>query len=90
MAITKSGKKRIRRNARRQVLNKSRVSEMRGSIRKIDEAVKAGDEKAAQAALKAAQPKMARTAQKGIISKKTISRKISRLSARIKKMGAKK
>lgn len=86
MAITKSGKKRIRRNARRATLNKSRVSEMRGGIRKIEEAIKSGDADAAKAALKAAQPSIARTAGKRIISKKTASRKISRLSARIKKI----
>lgn len=86
MAITKSGKKRIRRNARRATLNKSRVSEMRGGIRKIEEAIKSGDADAAKAALKAAQPAIARTAGKRIISKKTASRKISRLSARIKKI----
>lgn len=86
MAITKSGKKRIRRNARRATLNKSRVSEMRGGIRKIEEAIKSGDADAAKAALKAAQPSIARTAGKKIISKKTASRKISRLSARIKKI----
>lgn len=89
MAITKSGKKRIRRNARRATLNKSRVSEMRGGIRKIEEAIKSGDAEAAKAALKAAQPSIARTAGKKIINPKTASRKISRLSARIKKIAKK-
>ncbi|MDI1228042.1 MAG: 30S ribosomal protein S20 [bacterium] len=89
MAITKSGKKRIRRNARRATLNKSRVSEMRGGIRKLEEAIKSGDAEAAKAALKAAQPSIARTAGKKIISKKTASRKISRLSARVKKIAKK-
>lgn len=86
MAITKSGKKRIRRNARRATLNKSRISEMRGGIRKLEEAIKSGDAEAAKAALKAAQPSIARVAGKKIISKKTASRKISRLSARVKKI----
>jgi small subunit ribosomal protein S20 len=89
MAITKSGKKRIRRNARRATLNKSRVSEMRGGIRKVEEAIKSGDAEAAKAALKAAQPSIARTAGKKIINAKTASRKISRLSARIKKIAKK-
>lgn len=84
MAIHKSAKKRIRRNARRAGYNKSRVSEMRNNIRKVDEAIKAGDSKAAQAALKAAQPLMHRVAGKGIVSKKTTSRKLSRLSKAIK------
>jgi small subunit ribosomal protein S20 len=84
MAIHKSAKKRIRRNARHATYNKSRVTQMRGSIRKVEEAIKAGDEKAALEALKAAQPKIQKTAGKGIVHKKTASRKISRLSQRIK------
>ncbi len=84
MAIHKSAKKRIRRNARRATYNKSRVSEMRGGIRKIEEAIKSGDSKKAQEALKAAQPSIHRTAGKNIISKKNAARKLSRLSTRIK------
>ncbi len=84
MALHKSAKKRIRRNAKRQVINKDRIGEARNLLRKVEEAIKTGDEKLAQAALKAAQPKLAKTAGKGIIHKKTASRKISRLSARIK------
>lgn len=84
MAIHKSAKKRIRRNANRQVINKDRIGEMRNLLRKVEEAIKSGDQKAALAALKAAQPKVAKTAGKGIIHKKTASRKISRLSSRIK------
>lgn len=86
MAIHKSAKKRIRRNARRQVYNKSNMSEMRGYIRKVEEAIKSGDQKAAQAALKAAEPKMQRNASKNLLHKKNASRKISRLAQAIKKM----
>ena len=84
MAIHKSAKKRIRRNARVATANKSRTSQMRGSIRKVEEAIKAGDEKAAMEAMKAAQPKIARSAGKGLLHKKTASRKISRLVKKIK------
>ena len=84
MAIHKSAKKRIRRNARVTVQKKSRTSQMRGSVRKIEEAIKAGDTTAAQAALKAAQPKIQRSANKGVMHKKTASRKISRLVKKIK------
>ena len=65
MAIHKSAKKRIRRNARVAAQNKSRTSQMRGSIRKVEEAIKSGDAKAAAAALKEAQPQIARGAGKG-------------------------
>lgn len=84
MAIHKSAKKRIRRNTKVAARNKSRVSQMRNAVRKVEEAIKSGDAKAAAEALKAAQPKMQRTAGKGIMHKKTASRKISRLSKQIK------
>lgn len=84
MAIHKSAKKRIRRNARAAGVNKSRVSQMRSAIRKVEEAIKSGDQKAAADALKAAQPKIQRSAGKGLLHKKTAARKISRMSKRIK------
>lgn len=84
MAVHKSAKKRIRRNARAATGNKSRMSATRTAVRKVEEAIKAGDYAAAQAALKAAQPGLHRTADKGLVHKKTAARKLSRLSARIK------
>lgn len=84
MAIHKSAKKRIRRNARKAVENKSRISETRGYVRKVEEAIKSGDQKAALAALRAAQPHLHRSAGKNLLHKKTASRKLSRLAARIK------
>jgi len=84
MALHKSAKKRIRRNAKRQVINKDRIGEARNLLRKVEEAIKTGDSTKAQEALKAAQPKLVKSAAKGILHKKTASRKISRLSARIK------
>jgi len=90
MAIHKSAKKRIRRNARVAKGNKSRISQMRGTIRKVEAAITAGDKAAAQAALKEAQPKLQRAGGKGLIHKKTASRRISRLAQRIKALSSKK
>lgn len=84
MAIHKSAKTRIRRNARATVRNKARTSNIRGSIRKVEAAVAAGDEAAAKQALKEAQPKIARGVSKGVLHKNTASRKISRLAKRVK------
>ncbi len=84
MPVHKSAKKRMRRNARVATRNKSRLSQTRTYVRKVEEAIKSGDQKAAQAALKAAQPHLHRTGSKNLIHKKNVSRKISRLSARIK------
>lgn len=87
MANTKSAKKMVRKIARRTEVNKTRRSRMRTFVRKVEEAIASGDKAAADAALKAAQPEIMRASQKGIMHKRTSSRKISRLSARVKAMG---
>lgn len=84
MANTPQAKKRIRRNERRAAINKSRVSRIRTFIRKVEDAIKAGDKPAAADALKAAQPEIMRGVTKGVIHKKTASRKVSRLAAAVK------
>ena len=88
MANTKSAKKAVRVTARRTAINKTRRSRVRGFVRKVEEAIASGDKAAATEALKAAQPEIMRGAQKGIMHKNTASRKISRLSGRIKSIGA--
>jgi len=89
MAQHKSAKKRIRRNARRAVINHSRLSAIRTAVKNIEVALAAGDEAAAQAAFKKAMPAMARGASKGVMHKRTVSRKLSRLSKRVKAVAAK-
>jgi small subunit ribosomal protein S20 len=86
MAHHQSAKKRIRRNARSAVSNRSRVSRVRTFVKKVETAIAAGDKPAAQAAFKAAQPELQRGAQKGILHRNTAARKISRLSARVKEL----
>jgi small subunit ribosomal protein S20 len=88
MANTKSAKKAARVAARRTAINKARRSRMRTFMRKVEEAISAGDKSVAEDALRSAQPEVMRSAQKGIIHKNTASRKISRLSARIRQLGA--
>lgn len=84
MAHHKSAQKRIRRNARRFAINHARKSRIRTFIKKVELAVATGDKTAADAAFKVAQPEMMRGAQKGVFHKNTMSRKVSRLNARIK------
>lgn len=84
MAVHKSAKIRIRRNARRDAINTSRMSKTRTAIRKVEEAIASGSKSAAAEALKNAQPIVQRSATKGLLHKKTAARKISRLSARVK------
>jgi small subunit ribosomal protein S20 len=86
MANTSSAKKAARQMLRRTEVNKARRSGMRTEVRRVEEAIAAGDKAAAQAALKSAQPVLARAGQKGIVVKRNASRKVSRLNARIKAM----
>jgi len=86
MANTKSAKKAARQAIRRTAINKSRSSQVKSYVRKVEEAIAAGDKEAARAALAEAQPIMMRSAQKRVLQKKTASRKVSRLTARLKAM----
>ena len=83
MANTIQAKKRIRQNVRRAATNKARVSRIRTFIRKVEDAVAAGDKDAASAALVAAQPEIMRGATKGVLHKKTASRKVRTKSERL-------
>ena len=88
MANTPSAKKAVRKIAARTEVNKARRSRMRTFIRKVEEALEGGDKEAANAALKAAQPEIMRSVTKGVMKKNTAARKVSRLSAGIKKISA--
>ena len=87
MANTKSAKKATRASARRETINKNRTSRVRSTIRKVEEAIVAGNKEEAVIAMKAAEPELMRGAQKGILHKNTASRKISRLTKRIAQLG---
>jgi small subunit ribosomal protein S20 len=88
MANTKSAKKAVRQITRRTAVNKTRRSNMRSYLRKVEEAIASGDKDAAQAALRVAEPVVARTAQLGILHRRAASRKVSRLAKRVGAMGA--
>lgn len=87
MANTTSAKKASRKIARRTAININRRSRMRTLVRKVEEAIISGDAKQARDALKAAEPAIVRAAQTGVIHRNTASRTVSRLSARVKKLG---
>ncbi len=88
MANSPQAKKRARQIERRTAVNKSRRTRIRGFLRKVEEAITGGDQAVAATALKDAQPEIMRGVTKGIWHKKTASRKVSRLSARVKAMSA--
>jgi small subunit ribosomal protein S20 len=86
MANTKSAAKAARQMKRRTEVNKARSSRLKAFVRKVEEAIASGNKPAATEALRAAEPILMRTAQRGVIHKATASRKVSRLSARVRSM----
>lgn len=88
MANTKSAKRAERVSIRRTEINKNRRSRMRTLVRNVEQALAGGDAAAVAAAIKQAEPELMRSAQKGIVHKRTAARKVSRLNKRLKAMGA--
>ena len=87
MANSPQAKKRARQNEARFAINKARRSRIRTHLRRVEEAIASGNKDDAAAALKAAQPELMRGVTKGVFHKNTASRKVSRLSARVKALG---
>jgi small subunit ribosomal protein S20 len=83
MATHKSAEKRFRQTEKRTVINRSRMSRVRTFVKKVETAIETGDKQAAQSAFQVAQPELHRAITKGVLHKNTVSRKLSRLSARI-------
>lgn len=83
MANTPQARKRIRRNERRAEININRVSRIRTFLKKVESAIAGGDKGAAAAALKEAQPELARGVARGVLHKNTAARKMSRLTKRV-------
>ncbi|HEY8564812.1 MAG TPA: 30S ribosomal protein S20 [Beijerinckiaceae bacterium] len=88
MANTVSAKKMTRKIAKRTAMNRARRSRMRTFLKKVEEAIATGSQSAASEALRAAEPEIMRAAQKGIVHKNLASRKVSRLTARVKALSA--
>ncbi len=84
MANIKSAKKRIRQTVKRTGVNRDRVGRVRTFVKKVETAIATGNKDEAAAAFKVAQPEIMRGVTKGVLSRNTASRKLSRLAARIK------
>ena len=89
MANTTQSAKRARQSETRYAINKAHRSRIRTYLRKVEEALASGDQAAATAALKAAQPELDRGVSKGVLHKNTVARKMSRLASRVKGLAAK-
>lgn len=88
MANTYSAKKMVRKIARRTEVNKARRSRVRTFVKRVELAIASGDQSAAKTALVQAESEMMRAVSKGVFHKSTGSRKVSRLSARVKAMAS--
>ena len=88
MANTKSAKKAARQTARRTGVNRVGRTQLKSSVRKVEEAIASGNKETAAAALKEAEPIIVRSAQKGVVHRKMASRKVSRLAKRVGAMGS--
>ncbi len=86
MANTASARKRVRQTIKRTERNRARKSRMRTFVKKVETAIAGGDKAVAAEALRLAQPEMQRAVTKGVTHLNTVSRKLSRLSARVKAM----
>mgnify|MGYP001611025902 CR=1 FL=1 len=86
-ARTKSALKRARQTPTRTAVNRIRLGQVRTAVRAVEDAIASGDKVRAGVALKAAEPRLARGGARGTLHWRTAARKISRLAARIRKMG---
>jgi len=83
MPIIESAKKRMRQNERRNARNRMRRSTLRTSIRRLNEAIEAGDSAAVQTQWLETQGLIDRTARLGVIHPNAAARTKSRLARRI-------
>ncbi len=88
MPNTRSAKKRLRQNEKRRLLNRGHRSSLRTAVRKLREAIAAGDQQKALQLYPATQKKIDQVAAKGIIHKNAAARLKSRLVAAMKKAAA--
>lgn len=86
MANTSSAKKAARQTLRRTEVNKARRTRMRSEVRRVEEAIAGGDQEAAAAALRQAEPVIVRAGQLGVVHANNASRKVSRLAKSVKSM----
>ena len=81
MANIKSQKKRNRQNEVRRMRNKSVMSDLKSSIRRLEEAAEAGE--LTDELFRVAQSKLDTAVSKGVVNKRTAARKKSRLAVKI-------
>lgn len=86
MANHKSAEKRIRQTLKKTQRNKYYKTKMKNIIKAVREAINSKDLAKANEALKIANKDIHKFVNKGILSKNTAARKVSRLHAGVKKL----
>ena len=86
MANIKSAEKRIKQTKVRTERNKARISRFRSFLRKLEEAITAGDRSVAQSVFSETMSELHRAVKFGVIKKGTVNRKLSRMNTRVKAM----
>lgn len=89
MANTSAAKKALRSSAAKNKVNAARKNRIRTFVRKVTDQIKAGDQAKAREAFKALESEIMRGVTKKVIKLNTAARKLSRLSAQIRKIAAK-
>lgn len=89
MANTSAAKKALRVSAAKRLVNNARKNRIRTFVRKVSDQIKEGNKKKAYEAFKALESEIMRGVTKRVIKLNTAARKLSRLSAQIRKIGAK-
>ncbi|MDX2082945.1 MAG: 30S ribosomal protein S20 [Rickettsiales bacterium] len=89
MANTKSAQKALRSSAVKKEVNNARKNRIRSFVRKVDDAIKAGDLVKAREAFKALEPELMRGVTKKVYKLNTAARKLTRISSAIRKIDAK-
>jgi len=88
LANIKSAKKRAKQAVVRNARNASQRSMMRTALKKVIKAIDAKDKPGAESAYKTAEPLLDRYSSRGLIHKNKANRHKSRITARIKALGA--
>lgn len=86
MANTSGAKKMVRKIKKRYERNRALRSRVSTFIRKVNDSISSGSKDSAREAFRLAQIAMHKSVTKGVYNLTTISRKLSRMSARIKAM----
>ena len=89
MANHFSALKRARQTEKRTATNRANTSRLRSALRELREAIAKGDKAAAEQSYRQTASALDKAIQKGVLHKNTAARYKSRLSARVRAVGAK-